>query len=210
MEELLAEIDRNLRRAADGGYDERLHGIDAAGWAAQRLARRLVDAGARPERGLLPRLLTIPIVGGCVPQCCNASSVRMRGVHAHVDVLRAFARVDPDAAVELPREVVERLFAVDSRRIAMAAAELFARSPAAVVAHLEVVRVALDHPRWQVGLGLVQGLARAPAPRPRAVTQLLERATRHPEPRVRAFAERALGAARLSTSGRARADERAP
>ncbi|MEZ4449940.1 MAG: hypothetical protein R3B09_10715 [Nannocystaceae bacterium] len=210
MDDLLATIEAHLRAAEGAGYNQRLDALYSAGSAASRLSRAIARGEAPPDRQALRRIFEIPIIGGCVPQCCNASSVRWQAILARIDALRAWGRVDPDALAELPRGLIEPLFAADSRRISMAAAEAFARSPTAVLAHLEVVRVALDHPRWQVVAGLARGLALVASPRPKNIVQMLDGAALHPHPQVRRIAERALQTRRSRADQGARSPSPSP
>ncbi|MCB9704408.1 MAG: hypothetical protein H6711_21145 [Myxococcales bacterium] len=192
IDELAAEIDESLRRAEGAGYSERLDGLGAAGWAAQRLARRLDRASARERRGLLARVLEMPIVGGCTPACCNASWVRMSTIDGKASLLRAWSQHDPEVAETLPPELVAPLLIPDSRRIAMAAAELLSRSPGGAARHVGLICDALGHPRWQVVEALVRALGRLPRPPPRAALDGLQRAARHPRAEVQRAAARAL------------------
>ncbi len=194
VEGLCEEIAKELRRAAGGGYDEEHNGLADASWAVLRLCRGLTVKEARAARPTFLAVLEMREVAGCVPECCNASYVRMMILRAKFEVLRAWTGRDPAVAAEIPRKRVEKLLAPYSRRIAVATAELFALSPEGTRVHLDVLLDALEeHPRWQVRWGLVRALGRAPLEgrTPSRVLEALERAAGEENDEVRRAGVRA-------------------
>lgn len=206
VSELRERIDAGLRQAAGGGYDDRLNGLWAAAWSATLLGPQLSRSAARESRSTLLQILEMPLVGGCAPMCCNASAVRADSVRAKVAILQAWGKHDPDALAAASPEAVARLLHADSRRIAIAAAELLARSPGATSAHLPSVIAGLEHPRWQVVQAIVRALGRLPAPLPTEALSGLRRAEAHGHPEVSRAAEKAL---RVVAEAAARAQARA-
>jgi len=197
VDELRRTIDAELRRAAEGGYDERQAGLGAAGGAAQELARCLTRGEARAARPAFLQVVEIVEVGGCTPQCCNAWWVRSQILRGKFEVLRAWARCDPNVAEEIGYERVELLLAPTSTRIALATAELFALSPAGSGLHLPSVLEALKrHPRWQVRWALVRALGRANlrGESPKRVIKALERASKSSNDEIARAGRKALAA----------------
>ncbi|MEZ4379923.1 MAG: HEAT repeat domain-containing protein [Nannocystaceae bacterium] len=197
MEALRSEIDRELRRAASGDYNAKLDGLASAAWAAQRLARGLTPAQAKAARATLRQVLEMPLMGSCTPMCCNASFVRAQTIAAKFACLQAWGSRDPEAAEELPAAVIDALLVPYSRRLALAAAELFARAPRASARHLpSLLRALEEHPRWQVRDALARALGRAAlgGPPSQRLLRALDQAAADDEPQLQRTATKALAA----------------
>lgn len=181
------------RDAGEVGYSERLALREATARRVGALCGMLTKKEAREARAVLREVLSMPLSSKCDPQCCSASTARAVGLEAKRDVLAAWGRLDPDGATELPPSLVAQLLAPWSRRVALAAAELIARSAAGRRLHAPSLVDAVAHPRWQVVEVASRALGALGEEAPSAAKAAMAGALRHERWQVRRAAAKALG-----------------
>lgn len=135
----------------------------------------------------------------CVPQCCNASSIRREQIHTKAQTLWFMGRHLPSLLTRLPALCMQDLLQPHSTIIAPAAAEALSRSSPGTIQHHHAVAAALTtHPKFCVRDFLLRAVARAAwdSPPSRLITAV-QASVRAGDPSViRAWQRRALAALR--------------
>ena len=180
--------------APSADYCERLDLLEKAAQTARALCAELTPKGAKDARSVLVAVLEMPLTVGCVPECCSASYVRAVEIEAKCEVLAAWKRLDPDAAIELAPSLVAELTAPLARRLALGTVELLARSPEACRVHRASLVKALGHPRWQVAEVAARCLGKLGVEADDHASAPLTKALGHKQWQVRRAAAKALSA----------------
>lgn len=168
--------------------------LEKASQTARALCAKLTHEDAKDARSVLIAVLEMPLIGGCVPECCSASYVRAVEIEAKCEVLAIWKRLDPDAAIALAPSLVAQLVAPLARRLALGTLELIERSPEACRVHVASVIDAVAHPRWQAAEAAARCLARLGVEAEDRVRAVLAEALGHEQWQVRRAAAKALGA----------------
>ncbi|MDG1482258.1 MAG: hypothetical protein P8R54_21895 [Myxococcota bacterium] len=133
-----------------------------------QLVRRLVMVGSSPHQHhadldqALLLFMERSLHYNCVPQCCNASSIRLAQIYTKAQTLWFMGRHLPSLLTQLPALCMQDLLQPHSTIIAPAAAEALSRSSEGTTWHHHAVAAALtSHPRFYVRDFLLRAVARA-------------------------------------------------
>ena len=174
-----------------------------------QLVRRLVMVSSSPHQHhadldqALLLFMERSLHYNCVPQCSNASSIRLAQIYTKAQTLWFMGRHLPSLLTQLPALCMQDLLQPHSTIIAPAAAEALSRSSEGTTRHHQTVAAALTtHPKFYVRDFLLRAVARTAwdSPPSRLITAV-QTSGRAGDPSViRVWQRRAMAALRPERS----------